>query len=152
MMQIRTAVLDDLKTLLAFEQGIMSTERAFDPTIKDTPTNYYDLADLITSPVAEVAVVEDNGEIIASGYALIKEAKPFLKHTRYVHLGFMFVKPAYRGNGVNKLVLEHLKAWAKSNSITEMRLEVYQENVNALKAYEKFGFSPLLLEMRIEIK
>lgn len=152
MIQIRAAVLDDLETLLAFEQGIMSTERAFDPTIKDTPTNYYDLADLITSPDAEVAVAEDNGEIIASGYALINEAKPFLKYYRYVHLGFMYVVPAYRGKGLNKLVLDHLMEWAKSNSVTEMRLEVYQENVNALKAYEKFGFSPLLLEMRMEIK
>lgn len=152
MIQIRAAVLDDLETLLAFEQGIMNTERAFDPTIKDTPTNYYDLADLITSPDAEVAVAEDDGEIIASGYALIKEAKAFLKHSCYVHLGFMYVVPAYRGKGLNKLVLDHLMEWAKSNSITEMRLEVYQENVSALKAYEKFGFSPLLLEMRMEIK
>jgi len=151
-MLVRTADLNDKPTLLEFEQGVINAERPLDPTIKTTPTTYYDLDFLITSQDAEVAVVEADGAIIASGYAWIKEAKHFLQYTHYAYLGFMFVKPEYRGNGVNKMVLQHLTQWAQSKNIHEMRLEVYHGNEPAIKSYEKFGFSPLLLEMRMEIK
>lgn len=151
-MLVRTADFNDKPTLLEFEQGVISAERPFDPTIKTTATTYYDLDFLISSSDAEVAVVETDGEIIASGYAWIKEAKHFLQYSHYAYLGFMFVKPEYRGTGVNKLVLQHLMHWAQSKNIHEMRLEVYEGNEPAIKAYEKFGFSALLIEMRMEIK
>jgi GNAT superfamily N-acetyltransferase len=39
---------------------------------------------------------------IDAGYARIEQAKPYLKHTAYAYLGFMYVLPAYRGKGINK--------------------------------------------------
>jgi ribosomal protein S18 acetylase RimI-like enzyme len=41
--------------------------------------------------------------------------------------------------------------WAKERGLTEVRLEVYSVNQSAIKAYEKAGFTPNLLEMRLEI-
>jgi len=61
----------------------------------------------------------------------------------------MYVKPEYRGKGVNNLVLEGLKEWCHERGIRELRLEVYTENLPALKAYEKAGFKPLLTWMRL---
>jgi len=59
--------------------------------------------------------------------------------------------PEYRGQGVNKKIMDVLKAWASSQNITEFRLDVYYENVSAIKAYEKFGFSKYFLEMRFNL-
>jgi ribosomal protein S18 acetylase RimI-like enzyme len=146
---IRTATLNDLQTLLEFEQGVVETERQFDSTLKAGTIHYYDLKGLIISPVAEVVVAEVENEIIASGYALIKKGDVFLQHSHYAHLGFMYVKPAYRGKGVNQKIVEALKQWATSKKITEIRLEVYAENIAAKKAYEKVGFSSHMLEMRM---
>jgi len=149
---IRKALLNDLDTLLEFEKGIMEFERPIDVTIKEgDDIHYYDLAALIASPDAEVVVAEQGGELIGSGYAHIVDSKPYLKHQKHAHLGFMYVKPERRGKAVNKLIIEALQQWALSKNIIELRLEVYYNNPGAIRAYEKVGFMPLLLEMRMEL-
>jgi ribosomal protein S18 acetylase RimI-like enzyme len=64
----------------------------------------------------------------------------------------MYVKPAFRGQGINKKIIEALKQWAVSKGLTEMRLEVYMGNTAAIKAYDKVGFTSHLLEMRMGLK
>jgi GNAT superfamily N-acetyltransferase len=150
--KIRLAKIEELETLLKFEQGIVTAERPFNPTLKDGEIHYYDLAKLVESPLAAVYVAELNGELIASGYVLEKEAKDYLKHEKYAYLGFMFVKPAHRGKGINQLILDALLAWAKKRNLSEIRLKVYSENASAIRAYEKAGFKPHLLEMRMEVE
>jgi RimJ/RimL family protein N-acetyltransferase len=63
----------------------------------------------------------------------------------------MFLKPEFRGQGVNLKILQSLIEWSKRKNISEVRLEVYNENEIAKKAYLKSGFKPNLLEMRLEI-
>jgi GNAT superfamily N-acetyltransferase len=63
----------------------------------------------------------------------------------------MYVEPAYRGKGVNQLIIAALKAWALSRQLTELRLDVYHTNTNAIRAYEKAGFTQYLLNMRMGI-
>ncbi|MEO6611444.1 MAG: GNAT family N-acetyltransferase [Chitinophagaceae bacterium] len=149
---IRQASLHDLETLLLFEQGVISTERPFDPTLKQKDTRYYDLEAMIAAPHIELLVAESGGRVVASGYARIEEAKPYLQHTQHAYLGFMYVDPAYRGKGINKMIMDALKNWSLSNNITELRLDVYTENAAAIKAYEKFGFVKHMVEMRKPIK
>ena len=149
--KIRKALLSDLGQLLAFEQDLIKTERPFDPTLKPDPVNYYDLKSLLTSPLAEVVVAEMDNKIIASGYARIDKSKPFLKHSHHAYLGFMYVVPEYRGQGINKKIMDVLKDWAVSQNITEFSLEVYYDNASAIKAYEKIGFSKYILEMRFNL-
>ncbi|ASU35955.1 GNAT family N-acetyltransferase [Mucilaginibacter xinganensis] len=145
----RKARPGDLDVLLTFEQGIIAAERPFDPTLKEGEIHYYDIAWMITAPHVEIVVAELDNEIIGSGYARMEDSKVYLKHPKYCHLGFMYVKPEHRGKGVNHKILAALKQWAVSHNITELRLEVYNENLPARKAYEKAGFTPNLLEMRI---
>jgi ribosomal protein S18 acetylase RimI-like enzyme len=144
----RKATLKDLDILLDFEQNIIKAERPFDTTLKDGHINYYDIAYMIDAMHIEVVVAESGGEIVGSGYALIQDAKIYYKHQKYAYLGFMYVKPEYRGKGVNKKVIEALEAWSLSHNITEIRLEVYTDNQPAIRAYEKTGFSKNLVEMR----
>ena len=147
----RTATLADLDVLLEFEQGIVQTERPFDPTLKDNHINYYDIAAMIGAPHVEVVVAELESEIIGSGYARIEDSKVYLKHQKHAYLGFMYVKPEYRGKGVNKKVVDALQDWVAKRGITEFRLDVYSENSPAIKAYEKIGFKKHLIEMRMEL-
>jgi len=148
---IRKAALSDLNTLLEFEQGIIKAERPFDVTLKDGEIHYYDIAQMIIADHVEVLVAEKAGELIASGYARIEDSKIYLKHPKHAYLGFMYVKPEYRGKGVNKMILDGLALWSKQRGIMELHLEVYDENTPAVRAYEKAGFSKLLVQMRMEI-
>jgi len=145
---IRPASFADMDTLLRFEQGVITAERPFDPTLKDDPIRYYDLAGMIERQDIELLVAELNGRLIASGYARIEEAKIYLKHPKHAYLGFMYVEPAHRGKGLNQKIITALKKWAAERNINELRLEVYYDNLPAIKAYEKIGFSKLMIKMR----
>jgi GNAT superfamily N-acetyltransferase len=144
----RKATLADMDTLLQFEQGVIAAERPFDPTLKESHINYYNLNELITAPHIQLVVAELDGELIGSGYARIEDSKIYLKHQQHAYLGFMYVLPQHRGKGVNKMVINALEEWAVSRGITELRLEVYYKNTSAIKAYEKVGFISHMIQMR----
>ena len=141
-----------METLLEFEQGVVSAERGFDPTLKPHPNHYYDINQMINDPIVELVVAESGGKLIGCGYARIEPAKPFLQHRVHAYLGFMYVEPAWRGKNVNQMIIERLKQWSVSKGISEMRLDVYCDNHAAIKAYEKAGFSKLLFQMRMGIQ
>lgn len=148
---VRQATLNDLDILQEFEQGVINAERPFDATIKDEPINYYDIKELIASPHIEIVVAEINKQVIACGYARIQIARSIFKYEKYAYLGFMYVHPQHRGKGVVSKIIDHLKAWSKEQDLTELRLEVYTENIAAVKAYEKIGFLNLVTEMRMPV-
>lgn len=145
---IRSAVPEDLPVLLVFEQGIIHAERPYDHTLKPDPISYYDVGALISDDDAEVAVAELNGELIGSGYARRKASRHYLSPSEHAFIGFLYVDPEHRGQGVNKRVLDHLFDWARANDLPEIHLTVYPGNEPAIKAYEKAGFDAYLVEMR----
>jgi GNAT superfamily N-acetyltransferase len=149
MIYIRKATLNDLTTLLEFEQGIIAVERPFDPTLKEETISYYNIEKMISANDVEVVVAVLNEQIIGSGYARIEKAKPYLNHDLYAYLGFMYTLPDHRGKGVNNLVIETLSNWVRSQNILEMRLDVYNDNPSAIRADEKVGFKKHLINMRI---
>jgi GNAT superfamily N-acetyltransferase len=146
---IRKAELNDLVILLEFEQGIIAAERPFDPTLKEEKISYYNIEKMISANDVQVVVAVLNEQIIGSGYARIEEAKPYLNHKLYAYLGFMYTHPSHRGKGVNALIIESLTTWVRSQDVFEMRLDVYNDNPSAIKAYEKVGFKKHLINMRI---
>ena len=148
---IRAANHNDIPILLQFEQGVIEAERPFDPTIKRTATNYYSIEEMIDVPHIQLLVAEQDEKIVSCGYARIEKAKDFLQHTRHAYLGFMYVLPEFRGQGINQLIIGELKKWALLKGVTEMRLEVYFQNEAAIRAYEKVGFTKHMIEMRIAL-
>ena len=136
---IRAATLEDLPTLLTFEQGIISAERPYDSTLKPDPISYYDIGAV-------------SGErLIGSGYAIKKASRHYLNPPYHAFIGFLYVEPDFRGRGVKQRVLEHLFAWARANDLPEIHLTVYPDNAPAIRAYEKVGFEPYILEMRMNL-
>ncbi|WP_419212350.1 GNAT family N-acetyltransferase [Maribacter sp. X9] len=146
---IRRATANDLTILLKCEQEVIRAERPFDPTIKEEEVTYYDLESLRTDPRAIVVVACDGDTIVATGYALEKQARHYLEHETYAYLGFMYTDPAYRGMGINGKIISTLQHWAKEQGLFELRLTVYDANEPALRAYEKVGFKKHIVEMRL---
>ena len=148
---VRKATLEDLPTLLDFEQRLIEAERPMDHCIKDGEISYYSISNFITGNDSEVYVVELGQEIVASGYARIMDDRPYFKHSKIGYLGFMFVPEQHRGNGYNQLVLDALLAWCKERNVFEIRLDVYDVNAAALRAYEKAGFKKYLINMSLSL-
>lgn len=151
MLTTRSATPADLPVLLQFEQGIITAERPFDPTLKPDPISYYDVGAMIEDPDVEVVVACDGDLIVGSGYAKEKPSDHYVAPPTHCFLGFMFVHPDYRGRGVNGLVTDALLDWARARGHTEVQLRVYDENESAIKAYEKKGFRKYMVTMRREV-
>lgn len=149
---VRKATLKDLPVLMEFMDGLVSAERPMDPTIKEGKVIYYDLSEIMANNESDLFVVELNNELVASGYAKIKDDRPYLKHKKQGYLGFMFVPEKHRGNGYNKLIMDALVNWCKERNIFEIRLDVYEDNPSAIRAYEKAGLKKHLITMRMNLK
>ena len=151
-MNIRAATISDLPQLLILEQCVVEAERPFNDSIKADSAIYYDIKALMSSSESLVLVAEINQGIIATGYVQMRPSKQSLVHHKHGYLGFMYVKPAYRGQGINAELITELMAWAQDRGVKDFYLDVYAENQSAVKAYEKVGFKSSLLEMKLSIK
>lgn len=155
MFNIRTATLNDLPTLLQFEQAVIEAERPYCPNMQETPFLYYDLQAMINRDCTEVMVAEivdqasQTTQLVASGYADIRDDRHYLTHDKIGYLGFMYVIPESRGQGVNHLIIDALIKWSHTKGIEHFVLDAFAENTAALRAYEKLGFQPGLLQMRL---
>jgi len=151
MLNLREANLNDLKNLLELEQGVIEAERPYNSAIKPEGAQYYDIEYLISDENSLLLVVEDGNAIVGTGYAQIRASKSSLKHDFHSYLGFMYVAPDFRGQGVNKKVIDHLISWSKSKEVNDLYLDVYFDNSAAIRAYEKVGFQSSLTEMRLSL-
>ncbi|MBQ4878112.1 GNAT family N-acetyltransferase [Pseudoalteromonas luteoviolacea] len=150
-MHFRAATLEDKAALLNLEQAVVDAERPYNNQIK-ADAHYYDLDKLLQSEQASVQVAECNNQIIATGYVQIRLSKQSLEHEQHGYLGFMFVSPEFRGQGLNQKITQRLIDWAESKGIYDFYLDVYNDNQAAINAYQKLGFKPSLLEMKVNTK
>lgn len=79
-------------------------------------------------------LVED-GRVVAFGQ-LIK------KDDRHFHLARIVVAPDTRGRGYGRNICRHLIYRAQSMGTRLLTLNVYQDNLTALKLYRDLGFEP----------
>jgi len=149
---VRKATNKDLPNLMVFMEGLVNAERPMDSTINEGRVVYYDLSEIIKNKNSILFVVKLNNELVASGYAKIKKNKHYIKYAKQGYLGFMYVPENHRGNGYNKLIMDALLKWCKTKGVFEIRLDVYDQNTSAIRAYEKAGMLKHLINMRMNIK
>ena len=63
------------------------------------------------------------------------EARPALK------LDKLYVRPEHHGEGIGRLLIEHVVAKARAADCTAVTLNVNRNNTNAVRAYERCGFA-----------
>lgn len=149
MLQIRPAVTEDIPCLEQLEQTVIEAERPFNRAIKAKNARYYDLPALLNDESSYLIVGMVEGNVIATGYAQIRQSKAQLDHDNHGYLGFMYVHPMHRGKGFNQQIMTELLAWCNKRSVYDFYLDVYSDNAAAIRAYEKAGFTPCLLEMKL---
>ncbi|MDD1782881.1 GNAT family N-acetyltransferase [Enterovibrio sp. ZSDZ35] len=148
---VREATREDVPTLLAFEQSLIEAERACNASMKPDNIKYYDFDSLISNNDVCLIVVEKDAVIIGAGFGQIRPSNPALSHDVDCYLDFMYVDPSYRGQGINQWVIDYLLAWSRARSVTDFYLRVYAGNTPAIRAYEKLGFTPNVVEMKLNL-
>ena len=74
-----------------------------------------------TEPDSSGAARQETPRIIGCGYAQRRESKHYKRHTHHGYLGFMYVVPEHRGNGLNRRVIE--RAAAAPQGLRESRVQ-----------------------------
>lgn len=58
----------------------------------------------------------------------------------YAEVKRMYVRPAFRGAGLARMMLDHLAACAQQHEIQVLRLETGIHQKEAIRLYERYGF------------
>lgn len=67
----------------------------------------------------------------------------------YVFL--LYVDKAHRRKGLGSALMAHAQQWAKQQGYRQMSLQVFEDNLSALKLYEKLGYASQARWMSLDI-
>jgi ribosomal-protein-alanine N-acetyltransferase len=104
-----------------------------------------DLAAIVKAPSSEQRrlrrgwIVEDENRSGISGFA-IAAALCVPDTPSECELEFVFVVPEARGQGIGRMLIRTICAWARDLGAEEIRLEVRASNTHALRLYARCGF------------
>lgn len=92
-------------------------------------------------PAIEVLIAESDGEV--AGYALFFHNYSTFLCKRGVYLEDLFVRPAYRGRGIGKLLLSHLAKLVVDRDCARLEWAVLNWNESAIRFYNSLGAVPM---------
>ena len=98
-----------------------------------------DLKEKIQSNEIIVAKMQNN----IVGYVTFniqEKNNPIIRYRKQLQIEAICLDENNRCKGIGTELLKHLKNIAKEKNCTDMYLTVNEENINAIKLYEKFGF------------
>ncbi|MDJ0366604.1 GNAT family N-acetyltransferase [Hymenobacter sp. H14-R3] len=108
-------------------------------------TAYYDAATdhlptlFQSTPRSAYFVAEADGEVLGGGGIFPTENLP----TDTVELVKLYLRPAARGRGVGKALIDHCLQAARANGYARVYLETTDELTQAIPLYERLGFTYL---------
>lgn len=83
-------------------------------------------------PNSYFIVAKNNDEIVGfAGLKVIVDEADIMN---------IVVKKSFRHNGIGSVLLEHLISYAKANNLKTITLEVNENNLSAIRLYNKFSF------------
>lgn len=115
---------------------IQELDALLSPLYPDESRHGYSVQRLIEQNVA-FFVVRSNQEAAGCGGVQFFTDDPNLP---YGELKRMYVRPAFRGQGIARHLLNHLEAVAAGRTIATLRLETGIHQLEAIRLYERNGF------------
>jgi putative acetyltransferase len=111
---------------------IAELEAFLEPLYPAKSRHGYSVARLLREGVAFFVLREEGVAAACGGVQLFG--------TDYGEVKRMFVRPAFRGRGLAKAILEHLEDHARAHGIDAMRLETGIHQPAAIGLYERMGY------------
>ncbi|NLZ47885.1 MAG: GNAT family N-acetyltransferase [Clostridiales bacterium] len=88
-----------------------------------------------------------NSKIIGLIQVYIKETPDIniLKKRKFAYIDSLYVKEEYRKKGIGKLLFNEALNWIYSNKVSEVELNVWQFNQDAINFYKKWDLISLVI-------
>ncbi len=111
---------------------IAELEAYLSPLYPSESRHGYSVAKLLRENVAFFVIRHDRTPAGCGGIQLFG--------SEYGEVKRMYVRPAFRGLGLGKLMIERLAAYARSQGVGRLRLETGIHQHEAIGLYERMGF------------
>lgn len=135
---VRNAAIDDLQTLVDFAvseaRDAEGVTKARECVLAGVQRGLEDTA------IARYWVVQDERGRTVGNISVVREWSNW-NAGFYWWIQSMFIVPEHRGKGLMSLLLEMVTEAARSEGALDIRLCVHRDNVRAIRAYRKVGFS-----------
>ena len=138
-LRIRPGGERDVPVILAMIKALAEYEKLADAVAATEQTVRESLFG--PHPAAEVLIATVGAD--PAGFALFFHNYSTFLAQRGLYLEDLFVKPAYRGRGVGRALLEHLAAVAVDRNCGRFEWSVLDWNEPAIGFYKKLGAVPL---------
>tara|TARA_Y100000310_G_C20701281_1_gene830128 strand:- start:4192 stop:4659 length:468 start_codon:yes stop_codon:yes gene_type:complete len=151
----REATIDDLETILDFNQRLFDREVGmFDPTLDDTWTQSEEGRDYFTKRIQEdgcAFVAEVNGQVVGYLVGALLEPSPYRTIPKMAELENMYVLPNFRSQGVGTRLYNDFKAWAKEQGAGRLKVVASAGNQPGINFYQDHGFEAIDVTLEVEI-
>jgi GNAT superfamily N-acetyltransferase len=138
-LRIEPAVRADVPLILGFIRELADYERMLDKVEATEELLFEQLFG--DRPGAEVVIARWDGEPV--GFALFFHNFSTFQGRRGLYLEDLFVRPAYRGQGVGRALLEYLARAAVSRGCGRLEWSVLDWNEPAIGFYRALGAVPM---------
>ena len=150
MVTIRKATTEDLARLEELyreleEDAVLYQPEHFVFSPKGTRTEQ--VKEILDSDTQTMLVAEKDGEVIGFAHLVLIKAKkvPCLKSEISLYLQDLVVTAEYRSQGIGTILMNEAKKYGKENGADFFRTQVFPQNTDGLRFYERNGFSEKMI-------
>jgi ribosomal protein S18 acetylase RimI-like enzyme len=151
---IRDAKIQDTASLNELFTEELEYHAKLLPLMFNVPKTLIDeswLDSIINNENEHLAVIETENEIVGAILYKIKTNPNdiIFNKRRYGYVQEMIVKEPHRRQGIGKRLMDHAIEELKGLGISEIELNIWENNEIGIKFYEKYGFSTVQRRMKI---
>jgi ribosomal protein S18 acetylase RimI-like enzyme len=150
MVTIRKATTEDLARLEELyreleEDAVLYQPEHFVFSPKGTRTEQ--VKEILDSDTQTMLVAEKDGEVIGFAHLVLIKAKkvPCLKSETSLYLQDLVVTSEFRSQGIGTILMSEAKKYGKENGADFFRTQVFPQNTDGLRFYERNGFSEKMI-------
>ncbi len=153
-MLIRVANMDDIEQLRRLYSELEIDAVKFQP--EHFVVSYRNDAffnSIFESGNQDILVAEVNGKVIGFSHVMLLKQKNIacLKPQTAVYIQDMDVLECERSKGIGKLLIDASKEYGKRGGADFIRTEVFPQNIDGMKFYERNGFGEMMKTIECQL-
>ena len=146
-MLIRRAGIDDVEQLRLLYQELEEDGVRYQPehfVVGERSNEFFQ--SVFESADQDILVAEEDGKILGFSHVMILEQKKVacLKPETLVYIQDLDVLESRRSQGIGNLLMEASKRYGKEHGVDFIRTQVFPQNIDGMRFYEKNGFREMM--------
>lgn len=146
-MLIRRAGIDDVEQLRLLYQELEEDGVRYQPehfVVGERSNEFFQ--SVFESADQDFLVAEEDGKILGFSHVMILEQKKVacLKPETLVYIQDLDVLESRRSQGIGTLLMEASKRYGKEHGVDFIRTQVFPQNIDGMRFYEKNGFREMM--------